>query len=180
MKHVFKFFLHLANLWRNQSPQLGFDRWRRAQQVLDLKLLHLVRSVGLGAFSQRCFFVKVNLPVFVHHALGNLRSLGKLRLKVLFVLTSKFVDKMLASLELRQSLFADCDSRSATPCVLVNELDYGFSEESPRQSRVVLAVVAQHICKVLVFKSSEMRVLLVLFIGFLKVYCDLRAVFRQL
>lgn len=35
-------------------------------------------------------------------------------------------------------------------------------------------MVAQHICKVLVFKGSEMRVDLVLLISLLEVCCDLR------
>ena len=113
LKHVLKFFLHLANLWRNQLPHLGVNRWRRAEQVLDLKLLHEILSVGLGALIQRQFLVKVNLLVFVHHALGNLRSLSELRLEVLFVLTSKCVDKWPASLELRHGHFANCDSLSA-------------------------------------------------------------------
>jgi hypothetical protein len=72
LQHILEFFLHLANLRRNQLPHLGVDRWRLAEQVLDLKLLHEILGVGLGAFIKRQFLVKINLLVFVHHALRNL------------------------------------------------------------------------------------------------------------
>jgi hypothetical protein len=94
-------------------PHLGVNRWGLAEQVLDLKLLHKILGVGLGALIQRQFLVKVDLLVFVHHALRNFLSLGKLRLKILFVLTSKGVDKWLASLELRHGHFAKCNSLAA-------------------------------------------------------------------